>query len=114
MKTLRRITALAVTGLLALWLNHIPASADEPQAPRYELPPQVMVDLVDAPETPDVIPSPDRTTLLILQREGLPSIAELSQPELRLAGPRMDPLRYGPSRVSHFRRPSLDAPQEKR
>jgi hypothetical protein len=66
-----------------------------------------MVDLVDAHETPGVALSPDRATLLVLQREGLPSIDELSQPELRLAGLRMNPRRYGPSRGSYSRQPSL-------
>ncbi|MEZ4996079.1 MAG: hypothetical protein R2758_00895 [Bacteroidales bacterium] len=34
--------------------------------------------------------APDNQTMLLLYRPGLPSIADLSQPELRLAGIRFD------------------------
>jgi dipeptidyl aminopeptidase/acylaminoacyl peptidase len=84
-----------------------PALSQEPEIPRYQLPPQVMIDLVDAPETPEVLPSPDREKLLVLQREGLPTIDELAEPELRLAGIRIDPRRYAPSRTEYNGDPSL-------
>lgn len=64
----------------------------------YQLPPEAIVELVDAPQTPSVTLSPDNRTMLLLHRPGLPSIADLSQPELRLAGIRFDPATNGPSR----------------
>lgn len=64
----------------------------------YQLPPEAIVSLIDAPQTPSVQLSPDNQTMLLLYRPGLPSIADLSQPELRLAGIRFDPSTNGPSR----------------
>jgi len=64
----------------------------------YQLPPEAIVSIVDAPQTPSVQLSPDNQTMLLLHRPGLPSIADLSQPELRLAGLRFDPSTNGPSR----------------
>src|SRR6266542_2144192 len=68
----------------------------------YQLPPKAIADVVDAPETPDVSLSPDRTSLLLLERPGYPPIAELAQPELRLAGLRLNPRTNGPSRAGHY------------
>ena len=68
----------------------------------YRLPPKAIADLVDAPLTPLVDISPDRKWMLIMRRPSLPSIEELSQPELRLAGIRINPATNGPSRRRHF------------
>lgn len=78
--------------LLALCL---PLAAQENLA--YQLPPQEIVDIVDAPGNPFVIPSPDCKTLLVVERPALISIADLSQPELRLAGLRINPRTSGPA-----------------
>ncbi len=64
----------------------------------YRLPPQVLVDLVDRPMTPQVRLSGDSQWLLLLEQPTLPSIAELAEPELRLGGLRFKPDNYGPSR----------------
>ncbi|NLE35084.1 MAG: S9 family peptidase [Bacteroidales bacterium] len=64
----------------------------------YQLPPDEIIALVEAPQTPNVLLSPDNQTMLLLYRKGLPSIADLSQPELRLAGIRFDPSTNGQTR----------------
>jgi dipeptidyl aminopeptidase/acylaminoacyl peptidase len=64
----------------------------------YQLPPEEIVAIVDAPQTPGVLASPDNSTLLLLDRPGLVTIAELSKPEMRLAGIRFDPSTNGLSR----------------
>ncbi len=64
----------------------------------YRLPPEAIVSLVDAPQTPSVLLSRDNQTVLLLHRPGMPTIADLAQPELRLAGIRFDPATNGPSR----------------
>ncbi|MEJ2204626.1 MAG: S9 family peptidase, partial [Gemmatimonadota bacterium] len=87
----------AVLGLsLALGLR-APASAQETEA-IYRTPAPELAALVDAPATPGVSLSPDQTTMLLMTRPGAPSIAEVSAPELRLAGLRIDPRNNGPSR----------------
>ena len=68
----------------------------------YKMPPKAIADLVDAPATPGVSLSPNKKQLLILERSSLPSIEELSQTELRLAGLRINPATNGRSRTSYY------------
>jgi dipeptidyl aminopeptidase/acylaminoacyl peptidase len=69
---------------------------------QYQKPPQAIVDLVDTRPTPRVEVSPQDGTgarwLLIESFSGLPTIADLAQPELRLAGLRFNPRTNGSSR----------------
>jgi dipeptidyl aminopeptidase/acylaminoacyl peptidase len=78
------------------------APADASSAAAYQTPPKVLVDLTDAPRTPLVLLDPSRQWLLVLPYEGLPSIGELAQRELRLAGLRIDPQANGLSRRQYF------------
>lgn len=64
----------------------------------YRQPPEPIATILDAPQTPAVFVSPDKQWMLLAERAGLPSIAELSEPELRLAGLRINPRTGGPSR----------------
>lgn len=64
----------------------------------YRTPPQVVVDMLDAPPLPTLSVSPDRTWLAMAHRAAMPSIAELAQPMLRLAGLRINPATNGPHR----------------
>ena len=69
---------------------------------KYQVPPKAIVDLVDTRPTPVVDVSPKdkdgRQWLLLEEISGLPAIADLAQPELRLAGLRFNPKTNGPSR----------------
>ncbi|NJD09092.1 MAG: S9 family peptidase [Gemmatimonadetes bacterium] len=69
----------------------LPAAAQEP----YRTPPQVINDILDAPPIPGVSVSPDRQWLLFSDRTSMPSIAEVSEPMLRLAGARINPATKG-------------------
>ncbi len=62
----------------------------------YQKPPQAILDVLNAPPTPHLSVSPDRTHVLLAQWERYPSIAVLSQPMLRLAGLRINPQTNGP------------------
>jgi dipeptidyl aminopeptidase/acylaminoacyl peptidase len=81
-------------GLLAFTLIAValPAFAQEP----YKLPPKVVVDIIDAPSTPSVSTGPLRSKILLVDRVGMPTIADLSQPMLGLAGARINPRTFGP------------------
>ncbi|QKG51669.1 S9 family peptidase [Hymenobacter sp. BRD67] len=81
-----------------LLLLAAPAMAQETQ---YHEPPAAIRDLLLAPPTPRVSLSGDGSVLAILAVQDFPTIAELSQPELRLAGLRLNPRTNGPSRVSY-------------
>jgi len=63
--------------------------------PTYQLPPQVIVDILDAPPTPMVMVSPMRQAVAIVGRKSMPSIAEMAEPMLRLAGSRINPKTNG-------------------
>src|SRR6266566_7438380 len=62
----------------------------------YKTPPQVIVDILDAPPLPAASVSPDRQWLLLLEQRSMPTIAEIGRPMLRLAGTRIDPRNNGP------------------
>ncbi|MEX2600794.1 MAG: S9 family peptidase, partial [Balneolaceae bacterium] len=65
------------------------------------VPSQELVDLVDGARTPAVSISPDRQFMLLQDVPALPSIEEMAQPELRLAGIRINPNTNGPSRPGY-------------
>ncbi len=64
----------------------------------YMEPSQAMTDLVDGDATPFVSIAPNGEIMALLHRPGRPSIEEIAQPELRLAGIRINPRVTGPSR----------------
>jgi dipeptidyl aminopeptidase/acylaminoacyl peptidase len=90
-------------GLFAgLFLLSTPATRAQTNL-QYQQPPKAMVDIVDALPTPGVELSPaggapGKRWMLIEHFSGLPTIADLAQPELRLAGLRFNPKTDGPSR----------------
>src|SRR5690606_26982944 len=91
--------AMRLTLVLALLLAlAAPLSAGE----RYRMPPKAIASLIDAPQTPAVSLGPDNKTLVILDIPSHPPIAELAQPELRLAGLRINPRTSGPSRQRYY------------
>lgn len=71
--------------LIALLLLALPLAAE------YKTPPKELADVVDALPTPGAVPSPDSKWLLLFQQPALLTIADLSQPELKLAGVRFNP-----------------------
>jgi dipeptidyl aminopeptidase/acylaminoacyl peptidase len=73
----------------------------------YQSPPDPLPAIVDAPRTPRVRLSPDREWMLLLESPSLLSLADLSEPELRLAGRRISPRNNGPTRVVPIRKMTL-------
>jgi dipeptidyl aminopeptidase/acylaminoacyl peptidase len=65
----------------------------------YQQPPAPIAAILDAPPVPAVRMSPDNRTLLIIDRAGLPPIADVAAPELRLAGDRINPVTDALSRL---------------
>ncbi|MEA9607812.1 prolyl oligopeptidase family serine peptidase [Xanthomonas campestris pv. plantaginis] len=92
-----------VFGWLAL---SVPALA-QPAAPPtslpttgYQLPSKALQAVVDAPRAPLLQLSPRRDLAAMLQLPALPDIAEVAQPELKLAGVRIHPKTHAASRFS--------------
>jgi len=67
-------------------------------ATTYLLPPKDVIAAFDAKPLPDAILSPSHKVLALTQRRAQPTIAELAQPMLRLAGARINPATNGPQR----------------
>ncbi|HEY0591970.1 MAG TPA: prolyl oligopeptidase family serine peptidase, partial [Thermoanaerobaculia bacterium] len=84
--------------VLALLAFTVPLAAQD----GYRTPPPELAKLVDAPLTPAVNASPDGRALLLLDRPPLPPIAQLAEPELRIAGLRLNPRSFGPSRATTY------------
>jgi dipeptidyl aminopeptidase/acylaminoacyl peptidase len=66
----------------------------------YQLPPPALQALVDTARAPSMSLSPQRDLLAMIDTPPLPGIAEVAQPELKLAGLRINPRTYSPSRFS--------------
>ena len=82
----------------------------------YRLPPQDLVDIVDAAPSPWTSLSPSDDTLLLMHREALPPVAELARPMERLAGLRLDATlngRHGPRSIVGLSFIDLDTGEER-
>jgi dipeptidyl aminopeptidase/acylaminoacyl peptidase len=101
-----RVRALVVPVLLSLAFAPLPVLADTPAArdPQaasgYRLPAPELQAIVDAPRAPQLMLGPKRDLAALMQVPALPSIALVAQPELRLAGLRLNPRAYAPSRFT--------------
>lgn len=69
----------------------------------YRLPPQSVVEIIDAPPEPAVSISPDGQWLLLVDRDASPSIEDLARRKLQIGGIRIDPAANGPFRVDYAR-----------
>lgn len=69
---------------------------------QYQRPPQAVADILLAPPTPGVSIDDKGQYLLLSERSSYPKIEELAQPELRIAGMRLNPNNFGPSRASYI------------
>ena len=67
----------------------------------YQTPPKEIYDLVMARPTPGVSFNSTGIYMLILERSDMPSVEDIAQPELRIAGLRINPNNFGPSRTAY-------------
>ncbi|MCL7970709.1 MAG: S9 family peptidase, partial [marine benthic group bacterium] len=94
-----RLVLFALSILFALVLARV-AQAQSTTDATYRLPDPAIVDVVDVLPTPGVRLGPDRDWMLFVQYPSYPSIAELAERELRLAGMRIKPSTDGRSRTT--------------
>lgn len=78
-------TAMALTLALGL-ASATSASAQD----GYRAPPANITDIVTRAPAPRVVLSPDKATMLLMEREALPPVADLARPMEKLAGLRLD------------------------
>ena len=69
---------------------------------RYLTPPKEVIDAFDAPGLPQAILSPTKRVMALTLRRNYPTIAELAQPVLRIAGARVNPRNNGPQRAAEI------------
>ncbi len=79
----------------------LPAAAQDRSAPAgtggYMTPPPPIAQILDTPPTPAPLVNPRRDRIALLGRANLPPIAELAEPDLKLAGYRINPRNNGPA-----------------
>ena len=68
----------------------------------YQRPHESIAKLIDAPSTPSVSFDSKAEWMLLMERPGYPSIEEVSAPELRIGGARINPATNGRSRSRHM------------
>lgn len=100
------MTSIKLTLFLLLSFTFTFSAASQ-ESLNYQLPPQEIIDMVDAPGTPGISFSPDASIMLILHRPELPTIEDLAMPEERLAGIRINPDNFGPGRSWYYAGMSL-------
>jgi dipeptidyl aminopeptidase/acylaminoacyl peptidase len=83
---------------LLITLLALDLSAQEP----YKLPPQEIIDILDAPPPPLVLLNSAGDLLLLADQTSMPSMADLARPVLRLAGLRISPDLNCTQRLSFF------------
>ncbi len=89
--------ALTATVLSTTLLNTAAAAQD---AATYKTPPAALQAIVEQLRAPSVNLSPRRDLAAMVKTPTLPSIREVAQPELKLAGLRINPRTYSQSRFS--------------
>lgn len=67
----------------------------------YQRPNKTLEDIALASPTPSVSINDKGDLMLIMERSAMPTIADLSQPELKLAGSRINPVNNGQSRIGY-------------
>lgn len=93
--------------VLNLFLAASSMSLMAQDAINYQQPPKAISDLLLAKPTPGVSIDSKAEWILFSERNSLPSIEELAMPEYRIAGMRINPNNYSPSRQSYVNAFSL-------
>lgn len=81
----------------------------------YKLPPKDIADLLLAKPTPSVSIDSKGEWMLLSERNPYPSVAELGQPEIRIAGLRLNPSNFSPSRqtfINNFKLKNIKSGKE--
>ncbi|MEZ5042146.1 MAG: prolyl oligopeptidase family serine peptidase [Saprospiraceae bacterium] len=91
-------TLLGVVFLFLFFLSPINAQQDK----GYQTPPAAITDLINAPQTPDVSINSSGEWIMLMENPGYPSIEQLAQEELRLAGLRINPRTNSASRSNSY------------
>src|SRR6478752_856127 len=81
----------------------------------YQMPPKDVADLLLAKPTPSVSIDGKAEWMLLSERNPYPTVEELGQPELRIAGLRLNPANFSPSRqvfINNFKLKNIKTGKE--
>src|SRR5205085_11381844 len=95
--------SLLLVIVVVLFAQLAVAQAEQAVVRGYQRSPKPIPEILDARPTPLVLPSPKSDYLLVADRLGNPPISDLSQPMLRLARIRINPItngRHHPARLT--------------
>ena len=95
MRKTQNFRSLLSAIVVVLFAQFALAQAEQAVMRGYQRPPKPIPEILDAPPTPLVLPSPKSDYLLVADRLGNPPLSDLSQPMLRLAGIRINPVTNG-------------------
>jgi len=98
----KRSFVSAIALLITAWSIQFAQTPPTVDAPRYLTPPKDVVEAFDVAPLPTAILSPSNQVIALTSRRAYPTIAELSQPILRLAGARVNPNTNGPQRTANI------------
>jgi dipeptidyl aminopeptidase/acylaminoacyl peptidase len=93
--------------ILNLFLIALSFGAFAQDAINYQMPPKAISDLLLAKPTPGVSIDSKAQWMLLSERNSYPSVEELAMPEYRIAGMRINPNNYSPSRQTFINSFSL-------
>ncbi|MBE7173068.1 MAG: S9 family peptidase [Williamsia sp.] len=94
----KRFYACFLSACMLGAVYQLPAQDDN----SYKTPPKEIEELVLAKPTPGVSLDSKANWMILMERSSFPGVDELAEPELRIAGLRIDPNNFGPSRGSHI------------
>ncbi len=92
-----RLVVIAAFLAAPVLIAQVPGASDPP---KYVLPPANIVAAFDAEPLPQTLLNPNHQSVALVKQRPYPTIAELAQPMLRLAGSRVNPKTNGPHRAS--------------
>jgi len=95
---MRKFRSFFTTLLLCFFLSLTTFAQDDFS---YQNPPKDILDLVMAKPTPGVSINSKGEWILLIERSSFATIEDLAQPELRIAGLRLNPKNFGPSRSGY-------------
>src|SRR5688500_13201820 len=93
------IKRLYVFILPLLMVSFLVAAQDDAS---YKVPPKDIADMLLAKSTPNVSLDDKGEWMLFMEAASYPSVEELARPELKIAGLRINPANYAPSRQNFF------------
>jgi dipeptidyl aminopeptidase/acylaminoacyl peptidase len=86
---------------IALFISFV-ANTQAQSGTSYQTPPKEIVDILLAKPTPLVNIDNNGEWMLLSERNSYPDVEELGQPELRIAGLRLNPNNFSPSRMTYI------------